>query len=55
MRERQERWQEALQPGIMTHGTELCYDQRLRLAKPNPRALEDRKRDMPMNEIDLTG
>ena len=48
-----------LQAEVMTHGNELCYDQRAiggQAAKRNRRALEeDRKRDMPMNEIDLTG
>jgi hypothetical protein len=44
----------------MAHGNELCYDQRAiggQAAKRNRRALdeEDKKRDMPMNEIDLKG
>jgi hypothetical protein len=49
-----------LQAEVMAHGNELCYDQRAiggQAAKRNRRALdeEDKKRDMPMNEIDLKG
>jgi hypothetical protein len=45
----EEKGKEILQPGIMAHGNELCYGRDGNEAWP--RALEDRKRDMPTNRL----